>query len=181
MWPTESPWLLTVPLACLAVILASRAANRSSLRGAMLAGATAMLAGIPILIDWLVVTDREQVAANVEGVVRAFEAGDADRTLAYFDEAAVGERAMATIALRLVTVEDPLSLKDISVAPLDERAIEATFRVNGTVLVRGSSVGHQATMWSTIWQKSGDQWRIARVQQRDPLTGEPLNQLSQLR
>jgi hypothetical protein len=121
------------------------------------------------------------VRENVEGVVRAFEAGDVEQTLGYFAETAHAERGMASVALQFITVEDPLSLKDISVEPLDESALRATFRVNGTVLYHGGSVGHQATMWSTVWVKSQDQWRIARVQQLDPITGDRLDHLSRLR
>lgn len=146
----------------------------------MSAAATGLLAAAMPLIDHLVVTDREQVYQNVVGVVRAFEAGDAPRTLGYFDADASCERALVTFALNAIKAPDPLSLKDISIEQSTDHQALSYFRVNGSVQFGGRSTGHQATMWLASWEKKNGEWKILRIKQLDPLSGEPMDQLARL-
>lgn len=145
----------------------------------MFAALTGLLAIAPILVDHYVVTDRERVTQNVRDVVRAFEAGDADRTLAFFSSQAECERLIANAALIVITVKAPLSIKDVGVdLEKDGTVAVSRFRVNGEVLIRGQSIGHQATLWRVMWRKEGGDWRIARLQQLDPISGERTNHVS---
>jgi hypothetical protein len=147
-----------------------------------LAGAAFILAAAgAVIADYLVVTDREQVAENIIGIVRSFEAGDADATLNYFSPRARCERLVASFALGVVTVEHPLSVKDVQVALQNEDSIaNSTVRVNGTVAIRGRSVGHQASMWRITWRKEADAWKIIRLQELDPLHEDPIDRLARL-
>ncbi|MEZ6056211.1 MAG: hypothetical protein R3C01_05860 [Planctomycetaceae bacterium] len=127
-------------------------------------------------IDAWVVTEREQVEAQIISLVRDFESGDQHRTLAHFSELAIVERLMVGAGMNLVSVAHPLSLKDFSIELSHEDSVATTrFRANGEVLVNGRSVGHQATFWELRWRKEADAWKVIAVQELDPIRGTPQN------
>ena len=114
-------------------------------------------------------------------MVRAFEAGDVERMLALFSQRALCERALARFAVEVVTADTPLSLKDIRVSFKNEDSIAVSeFRVNGTVSIRGRSVGHQPSQWRVTWRKGSYDWRVIRIQELDPLRSEPLDRLGKI-
>lgn len=181
MWPTESPLVWILLFSILAAALFSQAVTRSSRRLAWGGVFSILGAAAAVAADYAVVTAREHVSANVVGVVRAFEAGDRDATLGHFSPRAACERLMATVALEVVTVDQPLSVKDIQVTLQNEDSIaNSTVRVNGTVAVRGRSVGHQASMWRITWRKEAQEWKIIRLQELDPLRGTPIDRLERI-
>lgn len=140
-----------------------------------------LLAAGAIAADALVETDAEKIECFVTDVVRAFERGDADGMLVHFSQRALCERLLAKFAVGVVTAEHPLSLKDIQVTLQNEDSIAvSTFRVNGTVAVRGRSVGHQPSLWQATWRKEADEWKIIRIQELDPIREEPINRLGQI-
>jgi hypothetical protein len=147
----------------------------------MAAGACVLLAAGAIVADWLVVTDREQIEANITGVVRSFEAGDLENTLSYFSRQAACERALVQFALQVVTVTEPLSLKDYQVELHNENSLAiSTFRVNGRVHIRGQPAGYHPSQWRATWRKEAGEWRILRIQELDPIRGEPIDRLKGL-
>jgi hypothetical protein len=181
MSPTESPWLWILLCSIPAAILLALAVSRSSFRLGLGAAGCILLAAAAAIADYAVVTDREQVEQNLVGVVRAFEAGDAETTLGYFSNRAACERLLATFALEIVTVENPLSIKDIQIELQNENSIaNSTVRVNGTVAIRGRSAGHNPSMWRITWRKEAEEWKIIRLQELDPLREEPLDRLARL-
>jgi hypothetical protein len=139
------------------------------------------LAAGAIAADHLVVTDRERVEQGVVDLVAAFERSDSDGMLQHFSQRALCERILAKFAAETVTVEHPLSLKDIQVSLQNEDSIAvSTFRVNGTVAVHGRSLGHQPSQWEVRWRKEAGEWRIYRLQELDPLRSEPIDRLGQI-
>lgn len=98
-----------------------------------------------------------------------------------FSPRALCERALAAFAVQNITVEQPLSLKDIRVQLQNENSVAiATFRVNGTLQFRGQTTGHQASQWQTVWRKEAGEWKIERLQELDPIRGDPINRLGSL-
>lgn len=145
------------------------------------AGICILLAAGAVAVDALVETDREQVASGVASVVAAFERGDEKQLLDHFAARALCERLLAQWAVQVVTVEQPLSLKDIQVELHGEGSLAiSTFRVNGRVAVRGRSAGHQPSQWRVTWQQQAGEWKIIRLQELDPLRSEPLERLQQI-
>lgn len=142
------------------------------------AGLFALLVAAAVAADVLIVTDREQIEANITGVVRAFEAGDVDRTLGYLSPRAACERLLVQFAIQVVTVPEPLSLKDYDVRLHNEDSIATTtFRVNGRVLIRGQPAGYHPTQWQATWRKEAGEWRMTRIQELDPVRGQPIDRL----
>ncbi|MFV0446815.1 MAG: hypothetical protein ACK5Q5_24855 [Planctomycetaceae bacterium] len=140
-----------------------------------------LLAAGAIAVDNWVETDRERIESQVTAVVRSFERGDAEGMLQHISPQAVCEQLLVTFAVEVVTVEHPLSLKDIQIRLQNEDSIAiSTFRVNGTVAVRGRTVGHQPSQWQVTWRKEANEWKIRRIQELDPLKSEPINRLGQI-
>ncbi len=126
-------------------------------------------------------TQRERVAHNVVAMVRAFEAREREEMLGYFSPRALCERMLVEFALNVVTVEQPLSIKDVQVTLQNEDSIAiSTFRANGTVAIRGRSAGHHPSQWRVTWRLEGGEWKITRIEELDPLRSEPLDRLSRL-
>lgn len=129
----------------------------------------------------MVETDRERVTGGVTSLVRAFERRDEPAMLDVFSPRADCERALATFAVQNITVDQPLSLKDIRVDLQNQNSVAiATFRVNGAIRYRGQSTGHQASQWRTVWRKQAGEWKIEQLQELDPIRGEPINRLGSL-
>lgn len=140
-----------------------------------------LLAAVALAVDWQVETDRERIARQVVALVRAFERGDRGEMLSYLSPQAVCERALVEFALETVTVEHPLSIKDVQVTLHNEDSVAiSTFRANGTVAVRGRSLGHHPSQWRLTWRRMADEWRITRIEELDPLRSEPLHRLGQI-
>jgi hypothetical protein len=178
MWPTESPWLAAVILSSLAVLWLSLGSLRGNGKLAAAGGVCALLAAGAFVLDALVVTDRERVQEGVVAAVGAFERGDREGLLSYFSPRALCERSLAEFAVRSVTPEQPLSLKDVRVELSHEDSIaQTTFRVNGRIAFQGRSLGHQPSQWRMTWRREGGEWRIIRVMELDPLTDEPRDRL----
>ena len=181
MWPTETPWPTVLMCSVPAVACASLAISHRSwkfLLGAVLCVTIALTA---VVVDWLVESDSERVTARVTDMVRAFEHQDEQAMLDAFSPRALCERALAAFAVQNITVEQPLSLKDIRVQLQNENSVAiATFRVNGTLQFRGQTTGHQASQWQTVWRKEAGEWKIERLQELDPIRGDPINRLGSL-
>lgn len=144
-------------------------------------GLCVLLAAAAVATDAGIETDRERVERSVVDVVRAFERADETALLQHVSLRAVCERALMQFAFQAVTAEHPLSLKDIQVTLQNEDSIAvSTFRVNGSVAVRGRSLGHQPSQWRVTWRKEAGEWRIIRIQELDPLRSEPLERLQQI-
>ncbi|MEZ6066230.1 MAG: hypothetical protein R3B90_11100 [Planctomycetaceae bacterium] len=181
MMPAETPWPTFLLCSMLTALLVSLAIGRQSTRLAIAAGLTGLIGIAAFGVDHFVVTPAERVANNVIDVVRAFEAGDADRMLGHFSPRRHCERTLATVAIDIVTVHQPLSIKDVQVEMSHADSIAtSTFRVNGVVHLKGRELPHQPTMWRVTWRLEGGEYKIERLQELDPMRGEPINRLGSI-
>jgi hypothetical protein len=134
-----------------------------------------------VVVDYAIETPSERVTQRIAGVVGAFERGNAEEMLGYFSQRRACERALAEFAVSNVTVEEPLSLHIGEVTMQNEDSIAVTtFRVNGTVRVRGNSAGHQASQWKVTWRLEGGEYRIERIQELDSLRNDPTDRLARI-
>lgn len=145
-----------------------RTGNRKTWR---IASALAVLGVVPIVIDQLVETDREQVTARLEGLAEAVVANDARRALSFFEG---GEHLDVENGMNRVHVHEGLRIKQVKVDVNDSSA-DCDFRANGMVDVQGiASNRHVATRWKLTWEKKSDDWKITRVTRLNPVTGEDM-------
>jgi len=171
MWPSENPWPVTILFVVIATILfiAWAQTKRGWLLYAML------IPGLLTLGAWyydsIVITEREQVTLDVQGIVRAFQKGDLQKTLSYISDSEPALKALATSAHHLVKLGDDTRLTDIQVEmkPRDQRSV-TVFRVNTTLTSSGTS-SYQPTMWEAKWQLEKTGWKMYDINYFDPVKG----------
>ncbi len=108
-WLLESPWpaLAGGIFAEVALVATFMSTGRVRMVGWM--AVVAALTGGLLLIEWLVVTDREQISADVHAAAAAVEKGDVNGVLSFVSPSAIALQAKA----RLVTA---LGLREVRVA-----------------------------------------------------------------
>ena len=156
----ESPYPLLIVALCL--LVAGAAAWQNGRRK----GATILLllgaAGVPAawILDDLVQTDAERVAANVETLVADYKAGDAAAVKAAFAANAAEYRALVEPALAVATFDDE-RLTDVQVEVTGDRAT-AKFRLNADFKLLKGTLGEarQPTRWSLDYVREGDAWKV---------------------
>ena len=109
---TENPLPLAVTFFLLAAFFAWNAMRTGNKRTWQIAGAFAVLGVIPIVIDQLVETDREQVTTNLQDLAEAVVAGDVRRTLNFFEG---GENVQIESQMKRVNVHEGLRIKQVKV------------------------------------------------------------------
>lgn len=179
LMPTENPWPLLIACLVTSALLWVAANVRQTATWYLAALLTLVLGAAGFAIDAFVHTERERVETEMVTLVRDFEAGDLDRTLAHFSPQALTERLMVAVGMKMVTVNHPLSIKDVSIELTRENSIATSrFRANGDVLLNGRSVGHQASYWELKWRLEAGEWRVVQIQELDPLRGTPINRVA---
>ena len=98
--------------------------------------------GLGLLVERLVVTDREQIEATLDGVASALEANDVEGVLRYIDPAASGMRANVRAALAGVHVTDA-RVYDLEV-DVNHHAKPPTAQADFTGRVKGNYRGESA-------------------------------------
>jgi len=135
-------------------------------RGALLLAMIAVLAVVlgGVGLEALVVTDREQVEATLEGGAAAFEANDLDRVLTFIAPDAQGTRNAARDALHWARFEQ-IKITNLEVTVV-RTASPPTARAKLIVLVtarerRGdfALVGHPVPVEIQL-QQAGDRWLV---------------------
>jgi len=127
------------------------------------------------------VTERERVETAVYDVVAAFQREDRPGTLAYFSASDRQLRGRCTWAMDFVQPNGDLSVTDVSISMgnRNNRAV-ARFRVTGPIKIMSiGDVGTRASRWELTWQKEGGEWRIIGLQRLDPISGEPMELMTQ--
>jgi hypothetical protein len=163
MWFTETPW---PPFFICSVIAAACFAHwhvHRQPRQLYLAGAFLALGGAVILVERLIVTEKERVADQVFGLARAFEAGDAPRCVDFFSMQDAEDRALVQTAAAAARIVGSIRITDMSVqmSSAESRAT-TTFRASATVNYLGREQ-HGATRWELTWQREGGDWKIIRI------------------
>jgi hypothetical protein len=105
-WFVEDPWpVLLATLAILALLgVALFRTGQARIIGAMVA--VALLGGAGLLIEWLVVTEREEVEAALFGAAEALKRNDLDAVLSHIAPEAAGMRASVTAILPGIEVSE---------------------------------------------------------------------------
>ncbi|MFN0051382.1 MAG: hypothetical protein ACKV0T_04280 [Planctomycetales bacterium] len=180
MWFTENPWppiLILGIVAC--VCLGSWYSHRKLL---LLIGAlvTIIAAVATYYVERAIITDGEQVEANVRSLTAAFQRKDRTATLAFISPNSTEWRDVVTSALEWVDVDPDLDVKDLQVTLYGENSQALShFRANGTVKFKGFSAGFQPSRWELRWQKEGTEWKIIDVVRLHPLKDQRMQVFDQ--
>ena len=126
-------------------------------------GVAAVVGGL-VLLEWLVVTERERVEMTLDGCARALEANDADRVLSYIAPTAAHTRAEARRALDWIEFTK-LKITDMQVT-INELTSPPTARAECIVVVSGRmrrgefETGTRPIRLSVDLHRGNEQWFI---------------------
>jgi hypothetical protein len=175
-WFTETPWPGVMIALCLAG--ASLALWLQQRRSVHLMGAIglALLAPVLYFVEEAIVTPRERAELAVREITRAFQQGDIEATRSYISKRSPHLSLLAEAVIGVVKVGDDMRISDfrIEMSGKNTRA-NAKFRLNATISIEAN--GFQAfepTRWESTWQLEANQWRLIKLQELDPITGQPL-------
>lgn len=175
MWFIDTPWPPVIIFGTSAVLCVGAWLGKG--RGVFLLAAIGLmfLCGATLVLEKILVSDRERVEEGVLGISNAFQMGDEPRTMGYISKQAPELEKLVHQAFEMVSVSD-LHIRDMSVEMTSQgtRAV-SRFRANGTVNVKAVGISHTtnaATKWDVTWQKEDGGWKIIRVQRLDPLKNE---------
>ena len=170
-WLFEDPTTLIAAGLLIEVLLAVALYNtgRVALVGAMVG--VLVVVGLGVLIERIVVTDREQVADALDGVASAVEANDVERVLSFIDPASTGMRASVRMALASAHISE-VRVYDLVVEVNDESnppsaQAEFTGRVKGSY--RGETGGGEGMLlrkFIVSFRRQGDRWLMTDYEDR---------------
>lgn len=191
IWFLETPWPpILICLAGAALLLLGWRQNR---KRALLWAAVALLLACPAIyvVERLVVTGPEEVEERLQELARAVEAGDVDRTLAFFGEEQDGvdetersrlsaARTAVSLGMTQVRVRGPIRISDVHARFNEDRsAVLCDFRAAADVEVTQTGYrGRLPTRWELTWRKVGGQWRITNLRRLDPMTDKEIDILA---
>ena len=172
-WLTEDPTLVLVigALALSALIVALLKTGRAVLVLAILG--VVLVVGACVLLEFLVVTERERVEATVYGVAAAMQDNDTNRVLSYISTRAGNVREQAQWVLRMFEVEEA-KITDGPFIVINELTSPPSATVELMAVARGKlrtgSLGHKQfpSRFVVTLGLENDQWRIEHVEQQQP-------------
>lgn len=177
MWFTENPWPPIFILGMAACVLAGAWASQR--RGILLVAALAALAGCFAIytVERSIVTEGEQIEADIRTMTAAFQKKDRKKVLSFFSKQAPDWQDVIDRAFDLVDIEDDLDVKDMSVAMHGENSqAVARFRANATITAKSLGISsHQPSRWELHWQKEGGAWKIVDVIRLNPFKDDPMD------
>lgn len=181
MWPTENPWPLMI-LALVAGIACLIGWSQRRQNVLLLAAAACfLLAAGAWLLDLSVVTPREEIRADVYGIVRAFQRRDLERTVSYVSDSAKDLKLIIGTAYNLIEVHDDMRISDVQAELIAQNQRAKTrFRVNATVTHELGSQ-HVSSLWEARWQREPGGWKMIDIVPFDPITGERVYWVDYLR
>lgn len=135
------------------------------------------LVGLGVLVERLVVTEREQIEATLDGVTTALEANDVEGVLRFIDPAAAGMRSSVRSAVSEARITDA-RIYDL-VAHVDHRTNPPTARADLTGRVKGRYRGEAPAggeglflrRFTVDFRQEGDRWLMTDYQDRGPIGG----------
>lgn len=171
---TENPWplLWLCALAGLGLVIALYATGKGRLLALMVV--PAVVAGVLLAVDWLIVTPRERVEGAIRAMTAAVRRRDADALLAYVAEDATLQRrepGSLPKAVKEVLGElelERLNLSDVEITfskRLDPPRATAQFRATAGGRFRGSSFGLSVTYWRVVFERREGKWWVAEAQE----------------
>ena len=173
----EDPWLI-VALGLLAEALLGVALWRTR-RGALLAamGVVVVLTGLGLLIERLVVTDREAVEDTLRAAAEAVRAGDEQRVLSFVAPDAEGvrepvQRYLGTIEFTKIVIRAPET--QVMQGPRRTARTRFTARVSGRFKgVEQPIAREEAVVFLEVrFRKEGDRWLVTGYEElKSPVGG----------
>ena len=136
-----------------------------------------ILMGLGLLVERLVVTEREQIEATLDGVTTALEANDVEGVLRYIDPAASGMRSSVRAALAGAHITDA-RIYDLEVE-MDHLSNPPTAQAEFTGRVKGNYRGEAPAggegillrKFTVDFRREGDRWLITAYQDRGAIGG----------
>jgi ketosteroid isomerase-like protein len=170
MWFTETPW----PPFAICVGIGAFLLYRfwTTQRATFLVAALVLsgLSSVIFFIEQAIVTEAEQIEANVLLLADAVEQGDVEATLRFLSPREEQMRSRIGGAMAMYDIDD-LRITDLHVRMQADNSIGIShFRANGTVSGKASGVGtHVATRWELTWRRVEDDWKITEVTRLHPI------------
>lgn len=179
MWFTENPWPPIVILIALAAVLVGLWTSQR--RALWLVAAAVAVAGCFAIyfVERQIVTEPERIAQHVFDMTSAFRQKDEKKTLSYFSKQAPELHDLVVNGIKMIDVDDDLSIKDMSVRLISGGSQALShFRANATVHVGGAGSpfggfgGKGISRWELRWQKEGGDWKVVEVTRLSPTKDE---------
>ena len=179
MWFTETPWP-PIFICCVAAAVCGIVwFNTQRDKYLLFAFGFLFFSGLIFGLERMVVTEAERIEADVYALTSAFQKKDLKKTLGYFSEENIIDRAKVTMAMEVVTVHDDLRVSDVIVT-VNEEDSRATshFRANATATMKGfGGPRHLPTRWEFTWQREEGEWRIIKTRRLHPFRDEEMGLL----
>jgi hypothetical protein len=178
MWFTETPWPpVAICLVISAVFFGKWFTGRNP-RNMIAAASFVALSGVIIVVESLIVTERERVGIALTDLAADFQRGDADRCAEFFSNSDRTDRDLVRRAAGMVKIDSPIRITDLAIN-LSSTSSRATsdFRANATASYQGHQE-HGWTHWELTWQREANEWKIVRVRRLRFLGGEEIEPLS---
>ena len=175
-WLFEDPTTLIVSGVLIEALLAVALYNTG--RGAIITAMIGVLAvvGLGVIIERIVVTDREQVADTLADVASAVQANDVERVLSYIDPASTGMRATVRTALGSARISE-VRIYDL-VVDVNQRSNPPTAQAEFTGRVKGHYRGEAASgegmllrKFTVSLRRQGDRWVMTDYEDRGAIGG----------
>ena len=180
MWFTETPWptMMIFGLAALVMLLNwSRSGNSKPL----FVGVLCLAATVGVyFLEQAIVTESERVEQLVFELSDAVISGNADKTLSYISSEWPDIKQTVTGAMKMVTIDDDLSITDIKTEMLPEESLaKIHFRANGTVRVPTANYSsHTPSRWELTWKRESGDWKIVKITRLNVINGDEIGLLS---
>lgn len=181
MWFTENAWQPMLLFILIGMACGIFGYQRLQKRYAVLMATCLLLAVATWFIERAIVTERERVHTAVVDIVTAFQQRDLERTLDRVSKRAQDLKFLIGHAYNIVKIRDDMRLTDIQVTLSNQKTRAKTlFRVNATLEARNASF-REPTRWEATWQIEENEWRMIDIRQLDPISGNVMNDFSELR
>lgn len=181
MWFIEDPWPPVLILAVVALVfgLAWNATHRSLY---FLSALGCVALGLVVLVvEEMVVTEAEEVEAQVYALAEAVTRGEHEKVLDFLSKDAGSLRAQIGSHMEDIQVEDNLRITDLQVAhESGSSQAKSHFRANGSVTWKKSFTDNIATRWNLTWEKNQGTWKIIQVERLHPIKDEVIGTWSDL-
>lgn len=175
-WLFEDPTTLIVAGLLVEALLVVALMNSGQRAIAWAMAGVLVLMGLGVLIEHMVVTDREQIADTLAGVTTALEANDVEGVLRYIDPQAAAMRTSVRTALSNVRITDA-RVYDLEVE-VNHKAQPPVAQAEFTGRVRGRYRGEAASgegmllrKFTVDFRRGGEGWLMTAYQDRGAIVG----------
>jgi hypothetical protein len=182
MWYGDTLWPTLVALAAVASVSGMLWWERRRPVALVIALLCIPLGIAAVVVERRIVTPREEVTRRLEQLVADFERRDRTAVVDCVSTRTPHLQHLAERALDKVAITN-VRLTDVNVEISGEDVLRARthFRVTADVVVSQLyRMPRQPSRWQATWEQEADgRWRMMDLEQLDPLTGEPSNEVRQ--